>query len=315
MSASICTLFEKDYQYGLGVLLNSLYVNGFRGNVWVGYRGDLPPWFNLTHSSVKNYTDFIPSKDFSIRFIELDTNSHFTNFKPDFMLHIFQELDTNCESLYYIDPDIVIDCQWSWMSKWCSTGPVMCADVNWCLPHNYPIRSDWEELILNQGFNVFRSLDFYLNGGFIGIHRKHIRFLNTWMHFLKIALKNQITIPSTGDICSWRIEGRNNPFHTPDQDSLNVTAMIWDGPLSILGPDAMGFTSGINLIPHAIGPSKPWRRRYLLDAILAKPPNLVDKLFWLHTREPIRVYSNVIIVFKIICIKIASFIGRFYIQR
>jgi hypothetical protein len=44
MKISLCTLFERNYHFGVAALSNSLIASGYSGDLWVGYRGALPGW-------------------------------------------------------------------------------------------------------------------------------------------------------------------------------------------------------------------------------------------------------------------------------
>jgi hypothetical protein len=81
----VCTLFEGHYHYGLAALTNSLYNNGFRGDIYAGYKGCLPTWasksfinYNLiwNGASTLNVTEGL-----NIHFLPIDSNYHLTNYK------------------------------------------------------------------------------------------------------------------------------------------------------------------------------------------------------------------------------------------
>ncbi len=294
----VVTLAEGDFLEGACVLFNSLAQNGFDGCLVIGYR-DLNAFPPTAFRSLRQSN--------KVLWCKLDTPLHFTNYKPDFMRKVLGDYD-DCSAITYLDPDIVVNCPFSWFSGWCEGGPAVCADVNWWMPAQHPTRREWVSLT---GLAVHNQLDLYFNGGFLSIRRQDAGFLELWQQIIRRFGDLDNPLDSKGDIGVWRQGGRWLPFFTPDQDALNVALMAWDGPITSLGPDVMGF-DGPALLPHAIGSAKPWRVNYLRRAFLGQPPRLVDKLYWYHANQPIQSTSKLACCFHSISLKIASVVGRFY---
>src|SRR5579859_5403949 len=82
----VCTLFEGHYHLGLAALINSMIKGGFSGLVWAGYRGELPPW-TAQLPSIGPQLYQLPNGA-RLQFEKLSAGIHFTNYKPDFMLHL-----------------------------------------------------------------------------------------------------------------------------------------------------------------------------------------------------------------------------------
>src|SRR4029077_513951 len=104
MKCVICTLFEHHFHYGLAVLVNSLCKSGFTGSVYAGFRGPLPPW-------AEGKTKLLPDGNWELAvtpevrlvFILLQTEAHFTNYKPDFMLQVEALAAAESDALIYCD--------------------------------------------------------------------------------------------------------------------------------------------------------------------------------------------------------------------
>jgi hypothetical protein len=311
LEETICTLYEKDYHFGLAAFVNSLVHKGFNGTVWVGYRDGLPPWLHQLqpHTPVKSSEESIPSYlvDGQIRiiFIQIDPNIHLANFKPQFMLQILKNYSPESRSLWYFDPDIYLVSSWKMFSKWTEYGIAVCADINFSLLHeNAPLRRRWMEFVSDIAKNPPRAMNHYFNSGAIGVSREFISILEIWESVL-------IKAGSAGyDLDGLFPETRDELFYAVDQDAMNIALMYTIHPISPLGREAMGFEPGGAVLYHTVGP-KPWRGT-LKRALKGHAPSNGARYYFTQATSPIHPYSRAGLFMRRVACSLASFIGRFY---
>jgi hypothetical protein len=312
MKSVVCTLFEGHYHYGVAALTNSLYFHGFRGEVFVGYRGALTDWASAAKdnpSIMWNGTKTINVADgLQLHFLPLETHFHFTTYKPYFMLSLLDGVAKDADGIMYFDPDIVIKCNWSFFEKWITYGVGLVHEiVNHDMPPSHPIRFMWTEMIEQSGRKVTRNLYSYINAGFCGVSRKDVEFIETWRDIIDVAIQHHNFDPQT-----FMIFDRLSMF-CGDQDGLNIAAMCCLSPISVVGPQEMDFLPGGYIMSHANSTlEKPWKKFYILLALKGINPSLQDKAFWSHISNPISLYNPFKIQIKRISLAFASLIGRVY---
>ena len=295
----VATLVEGDYLYGACVLYNSLMRNGFNGKFVIGCREQaalpLPARKAFHHYSG------------NVLWIELETQLHFTNYKPHFLSQVLDSYPS-CTIITYLDPDIVLNSPFDWINSWSEGGPAVCGDVNWWMPVNHPTRRQWMQ---RTGLKARHHLELYFNGGFLSVRRDDCAFLSPWANLIERWGDSDIPLDAKGEVGAWRIGGRWLPFMTPDQDALNIAVMCWQGSINTLGPEVMGF-DGFGELPHAIGSNKPWQRNNFLEALLGIPPRYVDKVFWAYADSPLMPFSKPVLKMKRVMLIIATALTRFY---
>ena len=180
MNSAICLLFEGHYHYGVGALANSLYKYGFRGTIYAGYRGKLPPWV-IGGRAIDGDTEFTAAEGLTLRFIPLPTKIHLTNYKPDFMLRTWNKHCPQISSFFYFDPDITtLNVGGPFSRNGCGLAwPCAPMSIASCRL-NHPIRDAWKQFYGPHGVKFHREPDTYFNGGFVGVHRSQIDFLHCW---------------------------------------------------------------------------------------------------------------------------------------
>jgi len=302
--AVVCTLFERDYHYGVGALVNSLYGRGFRGTIFAGYRGPLPHWASsISQKDGTSEFNFAPGG--RIRFIPVSTRSHLTNHKQDFMLHLWGKHCPDVEAMFYFDPDITIKCRWSFFLEWVTAGVALCQDVNGWMADGHPKRWAWRQLLASQGIYLHNKFDVYFNCGFLGLHVSQKSFLQLWRKIMAVIQQSGTDLDSLG------VGDHTSPFAGRDQDALNIVCMATEHRVSPLGQDGMDFQWGGHIMSHAIGPRKPWRRRFAWECIWdGHKPSLADKAFWRHTQKPIRLYTPAHRTFRELDVRLASLLAR-----
>jgi hypothetical protein len=293
MRIDVCTLFEKGYHLGVAVLVNSLARAGFTGTFHAGFRGPLPPWAgNAKPRDATNWELAVPSGP-GLVFTQLETGAHFSNFKHEFMLQIFDRSDA--DAVFYFDPDVVINATWLFLEEWLSCGVAVCDDVNSPVAENHPRRVGWRRFFAESGHVLHYRGACYANGGVVGVTRPHRRFLEVWRE-LQAAASAALGGADVAGIAGGRIlpgaYGFADCFRQPDQDALNAALEACpDIPVSFLGKQAMGFDAGRPALPHAIGPRKPWTRHFIREALQGHPPTRVDKCFWQCADGPLHPFT------------------------
>jgi hypothetical protein len=307
MTSAICTLFEGDYHYGVGALANSLYAQGFRGTIYIGYRGSLPPWIGIVTANCKP-TEYTPVEGLTLQFILVTTEVHLASYKPDFMLRLWEEQCPDADALFYFDPDIVVLCHWNFFREWVTAGLAICADINASMPSNHPTRFRWKQLCAKHGLTVRRELEAYFNAGFLGVRRDQMNFLRNWQHALEIARS------IVGGLNQLKIRDENFLFFTPDQDAMNIACMLSEDEISPIGQDGMDFQygGGGRVMAHATGVIKPWHKIMLVETVVkGRSPSRADKAFYSSVRCPIRVFSSGSFLSRKVDLTLASAVGRY----
>jgi hypothetical protein len=319
MKSVICTLFEGQYHYGVASLSNSLYNQGFRGVIYVGYRGSLPDWaLKGKKETINHWQEAItldPADGLKLVFLSLSTKYSLTNYKPDFMLELWNGPAANAEALFYFDPDIVVSDSWICFEEWVNCGVAVCEDINSPLQKYHPRRVGWRNYFAN--FDLKFKNETYVNGGFVGLLKKDISFLRLWVQLQEKmgdaigGLENSIFSSGSAKTALLQMKGFTI-FDKSDQDALNATIEVFDGIISYIGKEGMGFEDGHTTMYHALGRDKPWQRNNLSKAFQGRPPRFLDVVYWANKNYPIMAHSDWEIRRKKAAITIGKLIGRFY---
>jgi hypothetical protein len=306
MNSAICTLLEGHYHYGLGALANSLYAHGFRGTIFAGYRGELPPWI-AGAKKIGDATEFSPADGLVLRFVPITEKIHLTNFKPEFMLSLWEKHCPDAENFFYFDPDITVICRWKFFEEWVQAGVALCADVNPAMPVNHPLRFAWKKFYKPHGIVFRREPELYFNGGFFGLRREQMEFLHCWKKL------QALMAPEIGGLQNVNVRDRTYLFHKTDQDALNVAAMASEAAISPLGQDGMDLQHGGGgyVMSHAVGGEKPWRKKFVRTLLKRGwSPSRADGNYFRHVESPIRLYSPTELARKRFFFKLAGGLGR-----
>jgi hypothetical protein len=306
MTSAICTLFGGHYHYGLGALANSLHAYGYRGTIFAGYDGPLPPW--AKNLAAKNgCSDFKVADGLTIRFIELPAKVNHVYYKPDFMLAVLREHCPEAQALFFFDPDITMKCRWTFFEEWVEAGVAVCHDVNSSMPDNHPIRHAWRRLLQPCGLEFRNHFENYFNGGFVGVSVRDVSFLAVWQ-------RAQIVVQECGADLQYKLADRTLPFMCRDQDALNIACMAVACPVSPVGQDGMDLQHGGGgyVMSHALGGQKPWKKQFMRNLFLrGNSPSRADKEFFKNVESPILLYPPATLSYKRLLILTASFLGRF----
>jgi hypothetical protein len=302
----LTSLAEDRYFLGLAALVNSVVKNGrYIDKIVVGYRGLLPTWLPKLAES-KNGKSCTLACGICIEFVFLESNLHMVHEKPKWFKYLSHVLEPQASEYFFYDSDIVVINRMSFFGEWVKEGVAICEDVNYDMSYNHPIRQQWGRLAAEEGIVVNKKINRYYNSGFLGWTSENKSFIDDWERCFNAISKK------SGDMKQFRVQDRTHTVLSANQDSLNLAAMTTNCPISIIGPEAMGFHYGLALMSHPTG-AKPWNREYIKEFISGYPPRASDIDFWDNVNgSELNPLSNSYVKRKQILCKLLKGLGRFY---
>lgn len=306
MKTAVCTLFEGHYHFGVGALANSLFASGYRGVLWAGYRGALPPWAAAARKTEAGFHRLEVGDGFAIVFVPVETSLHFAYYKPDFLDRMLNEFEPDSDAAIYIDPDIIVKGPWHLLNRWPLDGVALVHDVHSLMPPRHPMRLAWREVLSRHGVAADEPRDRYYNSGFVGVARTQRDFLANWRRIIEVV------VAEIGAGKGFKHGPASDTFHSTDQDALNIALMTAPTPVNAAHSEAMDFATGGYLLSHAIGGPKPWQGGFIRIALEGFPPGLAIKAFLQHTDTPIPLFDAATRSRLRWSATIGSAIGRFY---
>jgi hypothetical protein len=302
---TVCTLWEKDHHKGVATLVNSLTRMGYRGRVWAGYRGDLPAWAAGGAADGEAYT-FTVSAEVEVVFVKIQTDLHFAQVKPTWMLRVLEKLEPAAEGVYYFDPDMFVVGDWTFFERWLKFGIAACEDVAHPFNPCHPLVLGWQQYAKSIGYTHWNSANAYFNSGLVGVPRPYRSFLRLWDEAMNHIRRD------FGAIKGMHTGSRTDLFHRPGQDGFTFATYLTPHPISWVGPDGMAFERGEWMTVHAYL-YKPWRFRPFRDLLLSGiKPDRGARLYWEHAGAPIQVEPPGRIRQHRWLIPLAAFLSRFY---
>ena len=269
--------------------------------MWCGIRGQRPNWYRANGDCMQ------VGSDVSVRIIELDTEMHFTNYKPYFLNQV-AERAPNAAAIIYSDPDIVLKCNWKFVEDWCSFGIAAVADENWNLPASSPIRKRWLQLCAELGLDAGCGsiLNVYCNAGFVGVPREHLDFVELWRDVQEAFVAKGL------DESQFMSGDSYGSIRHLDQDAFNIALMLNVDHISLLGPEGMDFASGGQVLSHATGRPKPWELSAIRSALGGRPPSKSHREFLRYAVGELEAFRPSSVQRRILAYKIARGIGACY---
>ncbi len=305
-SSTVFTVAEGTYHFGVAALCNSLFQQGYRGAVWVGYRGGLPDWAAAANGAEPRWKELAVEDGFTVRFVALDGTWHLGNCKPSFARRILDELAPEAGALFYFDSDIVVRARWSFFEEWIGYGVALVQDM-WdpgMLP-SHIFKKRWKAHAARLGYQC-RDVPGYFNSGFVGLRRADDRLLTVWQDVVA-------SIPSAGgDMRRLKLDDENHLFAKMDQDALNVAVMAANVEIATGNLEMMEIYPWGAVMAHAMLFEKPWKRNYIADAVQGYPPGRPHLEYWRNVDGPIRPYSRGRLAAKRAAVAAARVIGRIH---